>query len=86
MENKILFINACVRDESRTLELSHCLLDSLDGEMTEVNLYNENFLPLAENFFKIDDVKFFAAEGLDVFGADVDAIMNEAKKRISNLS
>ena len=46
MENKILFINACVRDNSRTAELSHHLLDKLEGEVTEINLYRENILPL----------------------------------------
>ena len=42
----ILFINACVRENSRTLELSNCLLENLGGEITEVNLYGENILPL----------------------------------------
>ena len=46
MENKILFINACVRADSRTAELSQHLLDRLDGEISEVNLYRENILPL----------------------------------------
>ena len=41
---------------------------------------------LAENFFGISEVCFFSAEGLDIFGADVNAIMDEAKKRISDLS
>ena len=185
MENKILFINACVRAGSRTEELSRHLLNEIGGDVTEIDLYKENILPisekdlakrnshnysgsefdfakqfkdadaiviaapfwdlsfpsvlkvylenitvsgitfeysregrpvskcnakklyyvttsggpigknnfgfdyvkiLAENFFGIDDVLFFAAEGLDIFGADVQAIMDEAKKRISNLS
>ena len=181
MANKILFINACVREESRTLELSRHLLDCIDGEITEVNLYKENLLPLdgeglekrekhdysgngfelakqfkeaetvvvaapfwdlsfpsvlkvyfenititgvtfeysdkgkpvgkckakklcyvttsggyigdnnfgfdyvsalAKNFYGIDDVKFFSAEGLDIFGADVKTIMEMAKEKI----
>ena len=181
MENKILFINACARDDSRTAELSRSLLDRLNGEITEIDLYKENLLPLdrkglekrnlhdysdpmfgyakqfqsadviviaapfwdlsfpsvvkiyfenitvsgitfeyskegrpngkcnakklyyittsggyigknnfgfdyikalAENFFGIDSVNFFSAEGLDVFGADVQKIMNEAKESI----
>ena len=49
MKNKILFINACVRPESRTAELSQHLLDRLDGEITEVNLYKEDLLPLCNN-------------------------------------
>ena len=185
MENKILFINACVRPESRTAELSQHLLNRLDGEITEVNLYKESLLPLcnkgiekralhdtsgeefeyarqfseadvivigapfwdlsfpaalklyfenvtvsgitfeysengrpvsrcrakklyyittsggyignnnfgfdyvkalAENFFGINDISFYSAEGLDIFGADIRSIMDEAKERISNLS
>ena len=185
MKDKILFINACVRHNSRTAELSRHLLNRLDGEITEVNLYKEHILPLdekclekrnlhdysgnefslakqfasadtiviaapfwdlsfpsvlkiyfenitvsgitfeysdqgrpvgkcrakklyyittsggyignnnfgfdyvkalAQNFFAIDDIRFYSAEGLDVFGADVEGIMAEAKERISNLS
>ena len=41
---------------------------------------------LAENFFGINDISFYSAEGLDIFGADVKSIMDEAKERISNLS
>ena len=183
MKNKILFINACVRPESRTAELSRHLLDRLDGEITEVNLYKEGLLPLcnkgiekralhdiygeefryakqfskadvivigapfwdlsfpaalklyfenitvsgitfeysekgcpvgkcsakklyyittsggyignnnfgfdyvkalAENFFGINDISFYSAEGLDIFGADVKEIIDEAKKKITN--
>ena len=181
MDNKILFVNACLRPESRTEELARVLLNSLNGETTTVNLHSEKILPLdlnilkkrnshdykseeftpakqfkesdiiviaapfwdlsfpavlkvylenitvsgitfeyskegrpvgkcsakklyyittsggyieknnfgfdyvkalAENFFGIDDVFFFSAEGLDIFGADVKAIMDEAKKRM----
>ena len=183
MENRILFINACVRPESRTAELSQHLLDILDGEVTEVNLYQEDLLPLhnegiekralhnisgrefeyakqfasadtiviaapfwdlsfpavlklyfenvtvsgitfeysktgrpvskcsakklyyittsggyignnnfgfdyvkalAENFFGINDISFYSAEGLDIFGADVKEIMDESKRKITN--
>ena len=183
MKNKILFINACARPVSRTEELSRYLLNELDGEITEVDLYNEQLEPLcneglerravnhipdreselanqfaqsdiivigapfwdlsfpsvlkiyfenitvtgitfeysdqgrpvgkcnakklyyittsggyigennfgfdyvkalAENFFDINEVRFFSAEGLDVFGADVQAIMDEAKKKITS--
>ena len=34
---KILFINACVRENSRTLELARCILDKLNGEMHSMN-------------------------------------------------
>ena len=183
MKKQILFINACVRPESRTEELSRCLLDRLDGEITEVRLYEENLLPLcnngiekrarhdisaaeakyalqfskadtivigapfwdlsfpavlklyfenitvsgvtfeyseegrpvskcnaqklyyittsggyignnnfgfdyvkalAENFFDIHDICFYAAEGLDIFGADVKEIMAKAERKIAN--
>ena len=46
MKDKILFINACVRPKSRTAELSRHLLNRLNGEITEVNLYQEDLLPL----------------------------------------
>ena len=42
MKDQILFINACVRPESRTAELTRHPLDRLDGEITEVDLYKEN--------------------------------------------
>ena len=37
---------------------------------------------LAKGFFGIDDVRFFSAEGLDIYGADVDGIMQKAKENI----
>jgi len=43
---KILFINACIRPESRTLELAGYLLSFLRGEVEEVNLEQEKILPL----------------------------------------
>lgn len=39
---------------------------------------------LAENFFGISDIRFYSAEGLDIFGADVEEIMVETKTRIAN--
>jgi FMN-dependent NADH-azoreductase len=39
---------------------------------------------LAENFFGINDISFYSAEGLDIFGADIRSIMDEAKERITN--
>lgn len=42
----ILFINACVRPESRTLQLAQLLLSRLPGQATEVNLEKERILPL----------------------------------------
>ena len=43
---KILFINACVRPNSRTLELANCVLEKLSGEVEEVKLYAEELFPL----------------------------------------
>lgn len=42
---KILFINACVRPNSRTMELARCALSCLNGEMEEVNLEAEAIRP-----------------------------------------
>lgn len=41
-----LFINACVRENSRTLELGRCLLEKISGEATEVELYSTALPPL----------------------------------------
>ncbi|MBP3383858.1 MAG: NAD(P)H-dependent oxidoreductase [Firmicutes bacterium] len=43
---KTLFVNACVRPESRTLKLAKHVLAKLDGEVQEVNLEKENIQPL----------------------------------------
>ena len=42
----ILYINACVREESRTARLAEALLQKLGGEYTELCLEEENILPL----------------------------------------
>ena len=41
--DKILFINACVRPNSRTLDLAQTLLQTLRGDVQKVRLYD---LPL----------------------------------------
>ena len=38
---------------------------------------------LAQNFFGINEIHRYAAEGLDIFGADVDAILDKAKAAIT---
>lgn len=43
---KILFINACIRPESRTLVLAKHLLSKLSGNVEEVNLEKEQIQPL----------------------------------------
>ncbi|MBQ8831559.1 MAG: NAD(P)H-dependent oxidoreductase [Oscillospiraceae bacterium] len=45
----ILFINACVRKDSRTLRLAKHLLSKLDGEITELNLEKENIQALTQD-------------------------------------
>ena len=40
--DKILYINSCVREESRTNKLAKYLLDKLNGNIEEVNLNKEN--------------------------------------------
>lgn len=42
----ILFINACVRENSRTLVLAKNILSNMPGEVIEVNLNQENIVPL----------------------------------------
>lgn len=49
---KILFINACIRPESRTLRLAKCLLGKLNGEVQEVNLEAEGIKPLTTESLK----------------------------------
>ncbi len=43
---KILFVNACVRVNSRTREIAELVLSRLNGEIMEVNLEKENLQPL----------------------------------------
>lgn len=42
----VLFINACVRKESRTLELAKHVLSNIPGEVDEVKLYDLQLSPL----------------------------------------
>ena len=52
---KILFVNACVRESSRTLMLARYILDRLNGEICEVELQKENLKPLDENLLEKRD-------------------------------
>lgn len=45
--DKILFINACVRPGSRTLELAETLLHKLKGDVQEIKLY-ESSMPVLD--------------------------------------
>ncbi len=51
----ILFINACVRDNSRTAELAKVLLDGLGGEVREIDLRNEIIQPLDAESLSLRD-------------------------------
>ena len=51
----ILFINACVRPESRTKMLAEYLMEKFDGEVTVVDLEKENIQPLNEQTRKLRD-------------------------------
>jgi phospholipid/cholesterol/gamma-HCH transport system permease protein len=46
MGNKILFVNSCARENSRTYALAKCLLDCIKGEIAEVDLYKTNVKPV----------------------------------------
>ena len=44
--NKVLYINACCKAESRTNELACHLLDIINDDIENVNLYDENISPI----------------------------------------
>lgn len=53
--SKILFVNVCVRECSRTLELANHVLSKLDGDIEEVKLYNEELFPIDLKKLKMRD-------------------------------
>ena len=77
----ILFINACVRKNSRTLVLARNMMKDLIGEITELNLNMEDIAPLNTELLekrdgllkegKLDDPMFRYARQF----ADADAIV-----------
>ena len=59
----VLFINACVRENSRTLVLAKKILSDISGEITEVDLNRQELAPLKrellekrENLIKSGDM------------------------------
>ena len=52
------------------------------GFIGENNFGFEYIRAAAKGFFGIGNVKFFSAEGLDIYGADTDGIMNKAKENM----
>jgi FMN-dependent NADH-azoreductase len=55
---KILFINACVRPNSRTLELANYVLTRLSGKVEEVELYKEDLSPLTLEEMEVRNKSF----------------------------
>ena len=53
--NKILFINACLRDESRTLRLAENILEKTNGIIKTINLYEEDIKPLSKENLSLRD-------------------------------
>lgn len=45
---KILYVNCCVRDESRTNRVAQALLHKMNQEYEELKLYEENLTPLTK--------------------------------------
>lgn len=61
MSRKILFVNACVRSDSRTLRLAHKLLDKIAQSYDEVRLEEISFPVVDEAFLRTRD-SLIAAE------------------------
>lgn len=62
---EILFINACARENSRTLELAKVALDHLDGEVDELRLYERELSPLDADGMRARDAAFLAKDFSD---------------------
>ena len=52
---KILFVNACVREHSRTLPLARHLLSRIPAEVTEIRLEEESMEPLTKERLAMRD-------------------------------
>ncbi|MBR5537400.1 MAG: NAD(P)H-dependent oxidoreductase [Clostridia bacterium] len=59
-----LFVNACPREGSRTLQLARHLLDKLDTPAEELRLFEENLLPLNGKTLALRD-KMIAQDNLE---------------------
>lgn len=49
----ILYVNACVRDKSRTNELAQYFINKLNTKIDEINLNKENILPLSKEHLEL---------------------------------
>lgn len=61
---QILFINACPREGSRTLELARYLLNQMEGSVEELTVFEENLLPLNGKTLALRD-KMTANQNVD---------------------
>lgn len=52
---KILFINACIRPNSRTLDLAKYALTKLQGDIEEIKLYEKQLFPLSLKELELRD-------------------------------
>lgn len=59
-----------------------CYITTAGGFIGENNFGFDYIKALATGFFGIDNVRFISAEGLDIYGADVDMIMHKAKENM----
>ena len=95
MENEIYFENITVSgitfeysDQGRPVGKCKAkilyYITTSGGYIGDNNFGFDYVKALAENFFGINEVRFFSAEGLDIFGADVQAIVDEAKEHIAS--
>ena len=58
----ILFINCCVRKESRTRKLADTVLNKMDGDIEEVRVWEINYPVSDEDFLKKRDSLIANAE------------------------
>ena len=79
-------ITFCYSDQGRPQSM--CKAKALHyvttaGGFIEQNDFGFSYIKtLAQNFFGINEIYRYTAEGLDIFGADADAIMRKAKAEI----
>ena len=55
------------------------------GYMGENNFGFEYIKALAQKLYGLEEIRLLSAEGLDIFGANVEQIMHEAKQRIASM-
>lgn len=89
----VLFINACVRPESRTLDLARTVLERLSGEVEEVDLERERIGVLDSTVLKLRDSCVEAGDysapmfryARQFAGADTEAILARARQKAAEL-